>query len=149
MESETSRYKPALDRRALVFLAGALWMLAGLILVGMALSWLAAGAQVHWAVLAAAGAACAAVARFGLARIVAGNLSRIRALPERPCGFAFMPARSYLLVAVMMGSGIALRHSSLPRAALAPVYLAMGAALLWSSLGYLRGGLAWEEPPPR
>ena len=79
--------------------------------------------------------------RWGFTRLVRRNVARIWSLApgkERVCIFAFQNVRSYLLVGVMMTLGFLLRHSALPRLALAPAYLAMGVTLLLSSLGYYR-----------
>jgi ABC-type nickel/cobalt efflux system permease component RcnA len=49
-----------------------------------------------------------------------------------------MSWKSYILVAVMMTMGIALRHSSIPKQFLSVLYLAIGLALMLSSLRYIR-----------
>ena len=132
------RYKPAVRGRTLIALAGAVWIGVGAMLVAFAVHWFRAS---HAAVLglACAGLACGLVIHhFGFLRIVDRNLGRIRATTDKRCAFGFMPARSYLLVAVMMATGALLRHSPVPKPYLAVLYLAIGAALVLSSVRYLR-----------
>ena len=54
------------------------------------------------------------------------------------CVFAFMPWKSYILVIIMMATGILLRHSPIPKLYLAVLYAAIGTALILSSIRYLR-----------
>ncbi len=75
---------------------------------------------------------------FGFLRIVDRNLGRILPMEGRRCLFSFMPWKSYILVMVMMLGGFLLRHSILPKSYLALLYLAIGTALMLSSVRYLR-----------
>jgi hypothetical protein len=131
--------KPAVPRRALFLVAGAIWIGVGAMLVALAVGWLRAGAWGHGALLAGAGAAGALVIHhFGFLRVVDKNLGRISTLDERPCVFAFQSWKSYVMVAVMISMGVALRHSPIPKPLLAVLYLGIGGALVLSSVRYLR-----------
>jgi hypothetical protein len=135
-------HKPAVRRRNLILLAGVLWIGAGAMLVSFAVHWLAAvpGATAwRFALPGAAGAL--AIHHFGFLRVVDKNLGRISRLDRRPCAFAFLSWKSYALIAVMMGTGIALRHSPIPKPVLAALYVAIGGALILSSVRYLRSFL--------
>jgi hypothetical protein len=137
--------EPAVTRRTLLLTAASLWTLAGLILILRAAFWLPdAGLWVLPIVVASVG--------IGLlkgwlvfARIARKNVERIRALsPHKPkiCVFAFQAIQSYLIVIAMVTIGILLRLSPIPRLWLAAIYLAIGAALEWSSWVYWKSGFA-------
>jgi hypothetical protein len=81
--------------------------------------------------------------RFVFAGIVRKNIARIDAGPERASAWAFQNWRSYLVTIFMVGLGITLRHSSLPKPWLAIVYEGIGVALLLTSLMYHR---RWTGP---
>jgi hypothetical protein len=137
-----STYKPGVPRRFLPLIAGAIWIGVGAMLVSLAVGWLRVDAWHHGALLAGAGLASALVVHhFGFLRVVDKNLGRISRLDEKPCAFAFMSRKSYLLVAVMIAMGVALRHSPIPKPLLAVLYLAIGGALVLSSVRYLRAFL--------
>ncbi|MFH1807933.1 MAG: hypothetical protein ABIJ09_04270 [Pseudomonadota bacterium] len=133
------RFKPSASRRVLLALAGGMWLGVGLMLLRLAWIWLGPETRtVTWELGVAGAVAALLIHHLGFLRIVDRNLGRIRAAPDRPCVFSFMPLRSYGMVAVMMGMGIALRHSPIPHAWLAPFYVAMGGALVLSSVRYIR-----------
>jgi hypothetical protein len=142
--------KPAVRRRTLILVAGLLWVGAGSMLVAFAVHWLAADAgRGAWCYAAVGAAGALVIHHFGFLRVVDKNLGRISGLVERPCAFAFLSWRSYLLVACMIGMGAFLRRSPLPKPYLAALYLAIGCALILSSVRYLRvfaGQLRRGEP---
>lgn len=122
-----------------MLLAGLLWIGVGVLLLGHAVTWMNAADEAArpWLVIVGSAAALT-IHHLGFLRIVDRNLGRIQRLEGRRCAFSFMPARSYIMVAVMMGMGIGLRHSPIPKPYLAVLYLAIGAALILSSIRYLR-----------
>ncbi len=130
---------PAARRRTLVFVAGAIWSLVGLLLISTAVVWVLGSPR--WGIIQLVGGAVAGyvIYRFGFSRLARRNLLRIYAqAPEKDkvCVFAFQNIRSYVLIVIMMGLGYGLRHSGLPKVLLAPAYLAIGLGLLLSSLLY-------------
>lgn len=132
-------FVPQVNRRWLFLAAGLLWGIAGLILWRRAVEWLAAEDTAHALPLLVAGILSGIlIARFKFRRLVLKNIKRIRAMPERENIFAFQSARSYVLIVCMMGLGIALRHSSIPRSYLAVLYVGIGTGLLLASLPYYR-----------
>ncbi len=52
--------------------------------------------------------------------------------------FAFIPWKSYLIVAVMVIMGGVLRYSMIPKRELAILYIGIGLALILSSVRYIR-----------
>lgn len=81
------------------------------------------------------------IARFKLSRLAVANLRRIALLApgeESVHLLSFQSRRSYLVIALMIAMGYALRHSPLPKLYLAPLYLAMGLGLVLAGLQYFR-----------
>ena len=77
---------------------------------------------------------------FGFLRVVDKNLARILPMEGKRCLFSFMSWKSYLVVALMASMGMLLRHSPIPKHLLSVVYLAIGLALVLSSMRYLKVG---------
>jgi hypothetical protein len=137
------RLEPAVPRRALYVAAALAWELAGLILAVRAAAWLRGLGPAALAYAAPALLAGWAKGRWIFGQVAAKNIARIEALsPHKPriCIFAFQALESYLLVLAMIGAGVLLRLSPLPRPFLAAVYLAIGFGLLLGSFRYWRAG---------
>lgn len=136
----TDTWKPSVPKSVLMLIAGTTWIGTAILLNYLAYSWLRVETPVNalWALVM--GCACALlIHHFGFLRIVDRNLSRIHAMDDgRRCIFAFMSWKSYLLVMIMILTGIFLRHSPVPKLYLAVLYVAIGTALFLSSVRYLR-----------
>jgi hypothetical protein len=130
---------PAARRETLVLVAGIVWSVVGLILVSVAGTWIT---QSNFsAVLSICGGAIGGylIFRFAFSHLARKNLVRIYAQSpqkDRVCVFAFQNTRSYFLVIIMMAMGYGMRHSGIPKIDLAPFYIAIGVALILSSLLY-------------
>ncbi len=134
-----SAFRLEVDRRWLYAIAAVAWSGAGLILLGWTVRWLVDVSVPVEIGLGVAGALTAGVAgHFLFGRIVLRNIRRIAEGPDRASVFAFQPFKSYVVMASMIALGVVLRHSSLPRPALAVVYEAIGGALLGASTFYYR-----------
>jgi len=121
----------------LFIFAGLMWSGVGVMLCSLAYRWLA---DLHsfravWAGLSGL-ASSLVVYRFGFLQIAQKNIKRLHAFLEKASPFAFMSAKSYLLVVFMMGLGLVLRNSPLPKVYLSVLYTTIGAALFFSSLHY-------------
>lgn len=141
---------PAVNRRALIFLAGVVWSAVGIVLIGMAVVWFWAARQQMIIPLLLGASVGYAIYRWGFSPLARKNLVRIfEQAPgkEKVCLFAFQNWRSYIIVAVMMAMGYTLRHSPLPKIYLAPVYLAIGSGLLGGSGIYFSGYLRASRTP--
>jgi hypothetical protein len=137
--SPWQRWKPGVPRAVLLLAAGVMWGCVGTMLDSLAGGWLLRETRITALVALALGLAAALVIHhFGFLRIVDRNLARILPMEGKHCLFAFMPAKSYLLIAVMMTTGLLLRHSALPKRYLAVLYVAIGTALVLSSVRYFR-----------
>ncbi|HCA78556.1 MAG TPA: hypothetical protein DEP53_02365 [Bacteroidetes bacterium] len=139
LQSLLSRMNPAVPRRYLFVLAGGLWTIAGTVLCLRAEVWLEVlpmGTEIELEVLGAILAVPAYL--FLFMHIVRRSIDRITDLPERVCLFAFTAWRGYLLIALMIGLGLALRSTSIPGYWFSLPYTAMGIVLIVGSLQFYR-----------
>jgi hypothetical protein len=126
-------------RHWLYAIAGLIWTAVGVLCLGYAVVWLLPLAPTGAFGFAAAGlVVAAAFVLFVFGRIVRKNITRIENGPGKASPLAFQGWKSYIVTALMIAMGIALRHSAIPRPDLAVVYEGVGAALLLTSLGYHR-----------
>jgi hypothetical protein len=133
------RMRLDVDRRWLFAIAGVIWTAVGVLLMTYAVTWLRPVPVPLEIELSVAGLAVAAVfVRFVFHGIVRKNITRIQAGPARASAFSFQGWKSYVITVFMIGLGITLRHSALPKPALAVMYLGIGVALLLTSLLYHR-----------
>lgn len=134
-----SRLNPAVPRHYLFVLAGGAWTIAGTILCLRAKVWLDVFPLQTEIELEALGAILAILGYLLLfVHIVRKNIDRITELPERVCLFAFTAWRGYLLIGLMIGLGLALRSTSIPRYYLSVPYTSMGIILIIGSLKFYR-----------
>jgi hypothetical protein len=136
-QSVLQKLNPAVPRHYLFVLAGALWTFAGAILCWRAEVWLEdfplgteLGLETLCAILGAAGYL------YLFIHIVRKNIERITSLPERVCLFAFTAWRGYFLIALMIGLGLALRSTSIPKLYLSIPYTVMGVILIIGSVQF-------------
>lgn len=107
-----------------------------------ALPWLAASGKLGWVVGLVGLGVGFMKSRLIFVPMATRNMERIEALSphkEKICIFAFQANQSYLIIALMIGIGITLRLSPLPRLALGAVYTAIGSALLLTAPRYFSG----------
>jgi hypothetical protein len=139
MTDALSHLKPAAPKSALVFISGLMWSLVGLMLCQLAFRWVVlVGFQDHLGFLLAGVILALPIHHFGFSIFARRNISRIRTLNEKPCLFAFMAWWNYPLVLFMIGLGLTLRHSPIPKIYLGVLYIGIGGALLLSSIHYYR-----------
>lgn len=131
------RYKPAVPKVALLFLAGTMWAGVGTMLCAWATAWLSVAPSASSIALGASGIVLGwTVHHFAFHKIADRNLERLLPLEGKRCLFSFIPWKSYLTILIMVALGTTLRHSSIPKPWLAVLYAAMGLALILSSLRY-------------
>lgn len=132
-------YKPVITNNVLLLFAGIVWECVGVLLLYLAYSWLSVTPAINIYLFSGAGVVLALlVHHFGFLKIVDKNLQRIIQMEEKKSLFSFMPWKSYLLVVIMITMGTVLRHSVIPKHYLAIVYIAIGLALILSSVRYIR-----------
>ena len=131
--------KPAVDKRILIALSGITWSVVGIALCRLAVIWLFQTAgQKTWLFGLAGIVLSLLIHHYGFLKLVDRNTERILSKSGKVCVFAFQAWKSYLIVAVMIGMGIALRLSPLPRHYLSIVYIGFGGAMILSSVRYYR-----------
>ena len=128
---------PRVRRHYLFLLAALFWTVAGAILSFRGTVWLGALPREDELLLLAISLLIMGPAYyFGFSKIVRRNIQRIQGMPGRANIFAFTALRGYLMIAMMMAIGIALRNSTIPKSFLIVPYYAMGGVLLIGSLNF-------------
>jgi hypothetical protein len=135
-----SKLKPTVNRKWLLVISGLMWSGVGIFLNILAFGWLNSlnNTQIILSILIGIMIGLV-IARFGFGNIAKKNVNRILAYPKQACLFAFQEWKSYILIAVMMSSGILLRTTELiPKFILTPMYIGIGTALFLASFKYYR-----------
>jgi len=139
MHPKIKKFDPAVDKRFLIVLSGIIWSVVGIILCNLAINWLSQASLKGRVWLGLAGLILSLlIHHFGFLRLVDRNIDRILPMKDKVCIFAFQPWKSYLIIAIMVGIGIALRHSALPKPYLSAIYIGFGGAMVLSSIRYFR-----------
>ncbi len=139
MRDTLERFKPAASRRIHLFVAGLMWTLVGLGLAAAGIVWcLGAGLPNAFFYLIPGVLVGMLKGVFVLSRAARRSAERIESRGDGVCLGGFISWGSWGLVLVMMGTGVLLRHSALPRAWLGLIYTAIGSALLTGSRVFWR-----------
>lgn len=139
--------KPGVPKRAMLFIAASIWSFAGikLILIGSTLF----SQTKEFIGLKVGGSIIGGLIFYALmfSKISAKHVKRIYLLPsEKPFILYFFNIKSYILMSIMMTSGILSRKYHLvPFDYLAIVYLTMGIPLLLSSFRFYFYGLYYSK----
>jgi hypothetical protein len=128
-QSWAERWKPAAGARTHLLAAALLWTAVGTGLSAAGIVWCLC-ARKPWIPLASGVCAGALKGIFIISKVAAGNARRIISRGDGKCLGGFLSVKTWLVVAAMMGSGIGLRHSGVPRPVLGVIYVAVGTALL-------------------
>ena len=131
--------EPAAKRTTLVLVAGILWSIIGLFLIGRGIKVQLPLVSISYIFIALALIIGILKSKFVFAKIINKNVARIKSLSphkEKICVFAFQAYQSYLLVILMMSIGILMRHLPIPKLYYGSILVAIGTALLLSSLRY-------------
>jgi hypothetical protein len=136
---DIKKFNPAVDKKYLILLAGAMWCGVGVMLVGFAVSWLSHYSVKEQVIFFVAGfIAAMPIHHFGFLKLADKNLNRLLPLTKKKCLFSFITWKSYLIILVMVSMGIALRHSSIPKNYLSILYNGIGLGLFLSGIRYFR-----------
>jgi hypothetical protein len=139
MSRKIDKIKPAVDKSALIFLAGFVWVAVGTMFLFLSYTWLSASQNNNSFLYSGMGVAAALVIHhFGFLKIVDKNLGRILPMEGKKCVFSFMTWKSYIIVGIMAIMGILLRHSTIPKTYLSVLYIGIGLSLILSSVRYLK-----------
>jgi len=135
------KFKPSVNRRILLLVAGCAWTLAGGILISRALLELWSIHHYLWAELLI-GIVLGTIFYLVLfARISKKHITRITLITiDNPCFFSFFNFRSYIMMAIMIIAGITLRKLDIiNHEILYTFYLTMGIPLLVSAFRFFAG----------
>jgi hypothetical protein len=123
----------------LLGIAGLLWTAVGATLCTRAITWLDVFSFGKELVFVSVSVALA-IAGYSLffSRVVQQNIDRIEGLPQRACIFAFTAWHGYVMIALMITFGIALRGTPIPRYYFSIPYTVMGLVLLLGSIRFYR-----------
>lgn len=143
------RLTPRAGERVQLFSAAAMWAIGSAILLIRGIGFL----HDSWfaALIALAVVLGVLKAHLLLDRVARKAVVRIRER-GRACYFGFFSWKSWLFVALMMGGGILLRNSGLPRDLLAVLYVGVGSGLVVADRIFWRAALGrpvdQESPTP-
>ena len=136
------KLNPAVDKKYHILISGLMWCGVGVMLMSFAAGWLFAYQGKGKLLFAAAGLLAAFLVHlFGFSKIAEKNIARLMLYNTPRCVFSFMTFKSWFTVIVMMGMGIGLRNSPLPKQFLAILYIAIGGGLFLSGTVYLKNAI--------
>jgi hypothetical protein len=132
------QFKPAIPKRYLLFAAGVVWTLAGGMLLYKGISLFRIYRELLWLkiTISIIGGGLFYILMFS--KISFKHAWRIINLKyDKPCMFAFFNIRSYIMMAIMISSGIILRKSGIISLEyLSVLYVTMGIPLFLSALRF-------------
>ena len=143
------RFKPGISKKALLFVAGFIWLLAGSILLFRAFLFLVPEGKnlAIPVIIGMAGGICFYLLLFS--RISIKYISRIKGLTiEKPCFFSFFSWKAYLVMGFMITMGISMSklHWLHPHE-LHVFFIAMSLPLLFSGIRFLYHGIRFHPAP--
>ena len=130
--------KPGVKRSVLLFFAPLIWSAVGVLLMVRGIGWIGSGTA-RWLVLIALSMGTLK-SLFMLDKVAQKNSIRIQNMGGHSCIGAVYSWKTWLLVLLMMGMGIALRTLTTPGKIVGTIYFAIGWALFFSSR---HGWLTW------
>jgi quinol-cytochrome oxidoreductase complex cytochrome b subunit len=132
------KFKPSVNRRTLLLVAGCAWTIAGGILISRALLELWSIHHYLWLELLIGIVLGSVFYLILFARISKKHITRITLITlDNPCFFSFFNLRSYIMMAVMITTGILLRKLNIiNHEILYTFYLTMGVPLLVSAIRF-------------
>jgi hypothetical protein len=139
--------KPGVPKRYLFFIAAFVWTFAGVMLLYRGFKYLVP--ETNHGVIKLMLIFISGILFYVLlfSRISRRHTDRIHGIDlEKPCLFSFFNIRSYLLMSVMISSGIVLRTTGIVNPEyLSMVYITMGIPLLLSSVRFYYNGIRYKH----
>ena len=131
-------FKPSIPRRYLLFMAGVVWTFAGGMLLFKGISLFRIYRDFLWLKISISVIGGGLFYLLLFSRISFKHAWRIINIKhENPCMFAFFNVRSYILMAIMIASGILLRKSGIISPEyLSVLYVTMGIPLFLSAIRF-------------
>ena len=141
MDHWVEKFKPAASRRTHLLLAALMWTVVGSLLIYFGSRWVLRTDTAHAHLqIAAAAVVGAAKARFVLDRSARRIVERIRVRGDGRCLGGFVSLKTWVLIALMVGTGRLLRGGVLSKHIVGLLYAAIGVALLVGARNFWR---AW------
>ncbi|MFH1296627.1 MAG: hypothetical protein ABIJ04_05055 [Bacteroidota bacterium] len=137
------KFKPGIPKRHLLLVATAVWLFAGAFLLYRGIRMLPETTYL-WVKIPLAIVAGLIFFHLLFLRVSLKHITRIRSLEIlRPCIFSFFDWRSYLLMAIMITSGILVRKTGwVDEQWVSLFFITMAAPLLLSAVRFFR---AWKK----
>lgn len=149
MENEFSiwhRLKPGIPKRVLLFMAGGVWIFAGGFLLWRGWNMISHIYEKPFITLLICAALGGLFYYILFDKISSAHTNRIKSLPQsHPCAFSFFNWRSYMMMALMITTGIILRKVGLvPTKYMAPFFIVMGTPLVISAIRFYKNGIYYK-----
>jgi hypothetical protein len=129
------KFKPAVDKKILYFIAGIVWLSVGIMLNIKAYHFSGTTKYLFSSIGIIIGVF---IAIFGFSKVANKNIKRIKQTEGKRCLFSFIPWKSYLLIIFMIFLGFSLRRLGLPKRYLTILYNAIGTGLFLASFRYFK-----------
>lgn len=139
--------KPETSKRSLLFLAGLAWLFAGVMLISRGIGVAGENSfQIRFRIILSI-VAGGLFYRFVFSGISIRQIRRIINLENsKPCLFSFFSLKSYLMMIIMIATGLALRKSGIIHSEyLSAMYITMGIPLMISSLRFCYHGFIYGK----
>lgn len=139
----TEKYKPAVSKRSLLFIAGSVWLIGGGILIARALIILIKTDHMLSFEFFSGLILGICFYIFLFTKISKKHITRISLIKvDYPCFFSFFNFKSYVMMIIMISAGIILRQSHiLDPEYLYTFYLIMGIPLFFSAIRFFIAGI--------
>jgi hypothetical protein len=130
-KNTVARFRPDVGKSVHLFIAPLIWTAVGIMLMERGMGWIGFSLTCRLFIIALIVGTVKSLTV--LDKSAKKNLTRIMLLKERSCIGAVYPWKTWLLVILMMATGIALRSMTEPGLFLGMIYVAAGWGLLLSS----------------
>lgn len=139
------KYKPSIAHKYLLFVAAGVWTFAGGMLLSRGFSFIHLATHLFFVKIAGSLLAGVVFYLVLFSKISLKHINRIQQLPyERPCAFSFFDWKSYILMSIMISSGVLLRLSDIvPLPYLSEFYITMGTPLFLSAFRFYISGVKY------
>ncbi|MDD3743367.1 MAG: hypothetical protein PHX54_07085 [Lentimicrobiaceae bacterium] len=140
----TDRFKPAVPRRVLCFIGAALWAFAAYRVLKIPVTAIQETDVPAWIIAISGLLGFYIFYSLVFKRVIRRNVQRIYAIKsEKPCIFAFIGWKTYLIIFFMIGLSILIEKFKLMPAWIEGIFfISLGGSLLLSALILLRTGIS-------
>ncbi len=146
-ENRLAKYTLRVSKRTLLFEAACVWLIAAGVLSYKGFVMLTNAGGINWWILLTCLLGGIGFYLILFTKISGKHIKRIKERPiERPCLFSFFNWKGYLMMLIMITSGIVLRSSGVvPIIPMPYFYFFMGTPLLISAIKFLHSGVTYNK----